>query len=229
MSKASRKARGKVSRKDRGLRGRTSPSLPKSSARLDREIDEVLAQPLAKPKTAALPARKIGLAPGGRPPTSTSDIRSPTSTSTEVRSPTSTSTEVRSPTSTSTDAYTSGNVTVTGGAGAGATTSVKIFTTPPKAAKDAPRRADSKAHGYRSRGAQNRMTDMIGATMAPRTPAPMPGIMRATGDRKTRSKRLRNDRSFESPDISVPKRPRYGKTDAQLDAEIAEALAGKKL
>jgi hypothetical protein len=50
-------------------------------------------------------------------------------TSTEVRSPTSTSTEVRSPTetstSTSTDAYTAGNVTVTGGAGAGATT-VKI-------------------------------------------------------------------------------------------------------
>lgn len=53
----------------------------------------------------------------------------PGGTSTEVRSPTSTSTEVRSPTetstSTSTDAYTAGNVTVTGGAGAGATT-VKI-------------------------------------------------------------------------------------------------------
>ena len=40
-----------------------------------------------------------------------------------------TATEVRSPTktSTSTDAYTSGNVTVTGGAGRGATTSVKIY------------------------------------------------------------------------------------------------------
>jgi hypothetical protein len=52
-----------------------------------------------------------------------SEVRSPTSTSTEVRSPTSTSTEVRSPTSTSTEAYTQGNftVTVTGGAGAGAT------------------------------------------------------------------------------------------------------------
>lgn len=50
------------------------------------------------------------------------------STSTEVRSPTSTSTEVRSPTSTSTQAHTSDNVTVTGGAGAGATTSVTINT-----------------------------------------------------------------------------------------------------
>lgn len=43
-----------------------------------------------------------------------SDVRSPTSTRTEVRSPTSTDT--------STDAYTAGNITVTGGAGAGATT-----------------------------------------------------------------------------------------------------------
>lgn len=67
-----------------------------------------------------------------RSPTSTStEVRSPTSTSTEVRSPTSTSTEVRSPTSTSTDAYTAGNVTVTGGAGAGAYTNVNIYG-PPK-------------------------------------------------------------------------------------------------
>jgi hypothetical protein len=59
------------------------------------------------------------------------EVRSPTSTSTEVRSPTSTSTEVRSPTSTSTEAYTQGNmtVTVTGGAGAGAT-SVEIHAPP---------------------------------------------------------------------------------------------------
>lgn len=59
-------------------------------------------------------------------PTS-SDVRSPTST--EVTSPTRTSTEVRSPTrtATSTDAYTSGNITVTGGAGAGATTTVTIM------------------------------------------------------------------------------------------------------
>jgi hypothetical protein len=52
-------------------------------------------------------------------------------TSTEVRSPTSTSTEVRSPTetstSTSTDAYTAGNLTVTGGAGKGATTRVDVY------------------------------------------------------------------------------------------------------
>lgn len=47
---------------------------------------------------------------------------SSTSTSTDAHSPTSTSTEVRSPTSTSTEAHTSGNVTVTGGAGAGSTT-----------------------------------------------------------------------------------------------------------
>lgn len=45
-----------------------------------------------------------------------SDVRSPTST--DVRSPTRTAT--------STDAYTSGNVTVTGGAGSGATTTVTI-------------------------------------------------------------------------------------------------------
>ena len=56
-----------------------------------------------------------------------SSVKSPTST--EVKSPT--STEVRSPTSTetSTDAYTSGNITVTGGAGAGST-EVHIHTTP---------------------------------------------------------------------------------------------------
>jgi hypothetical protein len=65
-----------------------------------------------------------------RSPTRTSsEVRSPTSTSTEVRSPTSTSTEVRSPTNTSTEAYTAGNftATVTGGAGAGANTTVHIY------------------------------------------------------------------------------------------------------
>jgi hypothetical protein len=45
------------------------------------------------------------------------DTHSPTSTSSDVRSPTRTATS----TETSTDAYTAGNVTVTGGAGAGAT------------------------------------------------------------------------------------------------------------
>lgn len=61
-------------------------------------------------------------------PTS-SEVTSPTRTSTEVTSPTRTSTEVRSPTrtATSTDAYTSGNITVTGGAGDGATTTVTIM------------------------------------------------------------------------------------------------------
>lgn len=63
---------------------------------------------------------------------SSTEVRSPTSTSTEVRSPTSTSTEVRSPTSTSTEAYTQGNftATVTGGAGAGANTTVHIHAPP---------------------------------------------------------------------------------------------------
>lgn len=113
-----------------------------------------------------------------RSPTSTStEVRSPTSTSTEVRSPTSTSTEVRSPTSTSTDAYTQGNVTVTGGAGAGATTSVTIYALPPVLAA----RADEFAHRVRSAGAAQRMTDMIQATGSPRVPGVMPDLMRATG------------------------------------------------
>lgn len=51
-----------------------------------------------------------------------SDVRSPTQT--HVTSPTSTKT--------STDAYTSGNVTVTGGAGAGANTTVDIHSEPEK-------------------------------------------------------------------------------------------------
>ena len=52
-----------------------------------------------------------------------SDKSGATSGNSDVRSPTSTSTDVRSPTSTktSTDAYTAGNVTVTGGAGSGDT------------------------------------------------------------------------------------------------------------
>ena len=88
-----------------------------------------------KAKPADTKAKPAAKAPGtkGNGPTS-SDVRSPTSsevrspTSSEVRSPTSTSTEVRSPTSTSTEAYTADNftATVTGGAGAGAT-SVNIY------------------------------------------------------------------------------------------------------
>ncbi len=111
-----------------------------------------------------------------RSPTSTAtEVRSPTSTATEVRSPTSTSTEVRSPTSTSTDAYTQGNITVTGGAGAGAT-SVTIYAPPPMQ----PKRADEEAHLIRSRGAADRMPIMIQATGAPRPEMLMPAIMAAT-------------------------------------------------
>ena len=82
-----------------------------------------------------------------RSPTST-EVRSPTSTevrsptSTEVRSPTSTSTEVRSPTSTSTEAYTADNftATVTGGAGAGANTTVNIYVAPPTPKNNIPKK-----------------------------------------------------------------------------------------
>jgi hypothetical protein len=95
-----------------------------------------------------------------RSPTSTStEVRSPTSTSTEVRSPTSTSTEVRSPTSTSTDAYTQGNVTVTGGAGDGAT-SVTIYTMP----VPQPVRADAESDLVRSKVSATRMQEMIKET-----------------------------------------------------------------
>ena len=112
-----------------------------------------------------------------RSPTRTSsDVRSPTSTSTEVRSPTSTSTEVRSPTSTSTDAYTQGNVTVTGGAGAGAYTTVNIYRLPSGAVP----RVDAAQYMVRSGGVANRIRDMIDATGAPRVPGVMPDLMTAT-------------------------------------------------
>jgi hypothetical protein len=260
-------------RKSHGVRGKQRKrkhANMKPSKKLDREIKALYGT--RKSHKIRGNAHKVDLAQRARPPTSTSDIRSPTSTSTEVRSPTSTSTEVRSPTSTSTDAYTSGNVTVTGGAGRGATTSVKIYTSP-KSDKEA-RRADSKSNEYRSRGSQNRMTDMIEATMAPRAPAPMPAIMSATDDRKHRGKRLRSDAQldaeiaetlakknregrprdsmiltksvttprgtaprgttprahtepFDRPSSKKESRLTYGKTTAQLDAEIAEALAGR--
>jgi hypothetical protein len=51
---------------------------------------------------------------------------SSTGNDSSVRSPTRTATEVRSPTKTSTQAHTADNVTVTGGAGAGANTTVNI-------------------------------------------------------------------------------------------------------
>ena len=112
-----------------------------------------------------------------RSPTSTStEVRSPTSTSTEVRSPTSTSTEVRSPTSTSTDAYTQGNVTVTGGAGAGATF---VYIGVPPISQ--PVRSDAETDKIRSVGSAYRMTKMIKATGAPRVKAVNPALMYATG------------------------------------------------
>ena len=86
--------------------------------------------PPADDKPAAKPIKKKGGSADTSGATSgNSDVRSPTSTSTDVRSPT--STDVRSPTSTktSTDAYTAGNVTVTGGAGSG-DTSVHITQVP---------------------------------------------------------------------------------------------------
>lgn len=106
--------------------------------------------------------------PSHPPYSSSSDVRSPTSTSTEVTSPTSTSTEVRSPTSTSTDAYTQGNVTVTGGAGAGATTSVFIGCFPEQLVK----RADDASNIIRSKGSAERIDLLMKDTGAPRVPGP---------------------------------------------------------
>jgi hypothetical protein len=83
---------------------------------------------------------------------------------------------VRSPTSTSTDAYTQGNVTVTGGAGDGAT-SVTIYMMP----NDQPIRADAETDKIRSSGSATRMTEMIKATGAPRVKAVNPALMVATG------------------------------------------------
>jgi len=112
-----------------------------------------------------------------RSPTSTStEVRSPTSTSTEVRSPTSTSTEVRSPTNTSTDAYTQGNVTVTGGAGAGATT-VYIGEGLPRQLE---KRADTNSNKIRSEGSATEMQRMIKGTGASRVKGVNPALMIAT-------------------------------------------------
>ena len=76
------------------------------------------------------PTSSMGAGEGNYAGPTSTEVRSPTRTrtATEVRSPTSTSTEVRSPTNTSTEAYTADNftATVTGGAGAGATT-VNIY------------------------------------------------------------------------------------------------------
>ena len=195
--------------KRHGVRGKRKRLT--TDKKLGREIHEALHNSRKKKRGvrgSGDPSPKLG----ARSPTSTSDVRSPTSTSTEVRSPT----------STSTDAYTSGNVTVTGGAGAGATTSVKIYPSP-KTAKESPR-ADKRANEYRSRGSQKRMTAMIRATMAPRAPSPMPAIMHATDDRKLAKTKQRDRLVAEADAGSRVRTPK--KSPAQLDREIAESLRG---
>ena len=80
----------------------------------------------------------------GRRNSSDSSVRSPTSTSTDVRSPTKTRT------ATSTDAYTAGNITVTGGAGAGATTVIirqRKASEDPRGGVHAPRNTDKSNKG----------------------------------------------------------------------------------
>lgn len=98
--------------------------LAKKSATIDADAEKTKSDKASKDTEEKLPGSTSGASSGD------SDVRSPTST--EVRSPTSTRTEVRSPTSTetSTDAYTSGNITVTGGAGDGANTTVHIHAAP---------------------------------------------------------------------------------------------------
>ena len=146
-----------------------------------------------------------------RSPTSTStEVRSPTSTSTEVRSPTSTSTEVRSPTSTSTDAYTQGNVTVTGGAGAGST-SVNIYRLPPGMVP----RADQAQYMVRSVGVANRMQRMIDATSAPRVPGVMPNLMEETGAPRP-----------QAPMYDIRGEPSHGKLIAVGGIAVAALAAG---
>lgn len=136
-----------------------------------------------------------------RSPTSTStEVRSPTSTSTEVRSPTSTSTEVRSPTSTSTDAYTQGNVTVTGGAGAGATT-VHIH----GSAQPESRRVDEAANYERSVGSAGRATALMHQTGAPR-PAPVRSTMVADGSPRASSPIPLMMAAASSPRVPSPMR-----------------------
>ena len=110
-----------------------------TSATIDADAEKTKAEKAAKEADKKSPGSTSGASSGD------SDVRSPTST--DVRSPTSTRTEVRSPTSTetSTDAYTSGNVTVTGGAGDGANTTVHIHV-PPKEDKRLPSGQGRKKH-----------------------------------------------------------------------------------
>jgi len=105
--------------------------------------------------------RGVGLDAPAAPTSTSSDVRSPTSTRTEVRSPTRTSTEVRSPTSTSTEAYTQGNFTstVTGGAGAGANTTVYIQ--PPAPPSDGGHLFQTEPASYQSRGLSPQLDSIV--------------------------------------------------------------------
>lgn len=87
-----------------------------------KEESEVKPKKLDKKSDSKTDDKKKDIKPTSGAVSGNSDVRSPTST--DVRSPTRTAT--------STDAYTSGNVTVTGGAGAGATTTVTIKSDPEK-------------------------------------------------------------------------------------------------
>lgn len=82
-------------------------------------VPPIATPPVAEDQPAAKPTKKKGSSDKSGATSGNSDVRSPTST--DVRSPTSTKT--------STDAYTAGNVTVTGGAGSG-DTSVHITQVP---------------------------------------------------------------------------------------------------
>jgi hypothetical protein len=89
-------------------------------------------QPIRAAEVAAEAAR------AKRPNPARTSTKSHTSTRTEVRSPTRTSTSTR--------AHTAGNVTVTGGAGAGATTSVTIRKNPSLVAVDPTKITPSNTH-----------------------------------------------------------------------------------
>ena len=109
--------------------GDTTKAMQSASEKTKTKTVQELKSPLdllgipktGAPKTGAPTPKKPNDGDSSVKSPTSSDVRSPTST--DVRSPTRTSTDVRSPTrtATSTDAYTSGNVTVTGGAGKGAT------------------------------------------------------------------------------------------------------------
>ena len=101
-------------------------------SKLHGKPGRIVVVPVSAPARVKSTRRNPGRSPFARihdrrNPTGDSSVRSPTSTSTEVRSPTRTATR--------TEAYTDGNVTVTGGAGRGANTDVTIYSSPARGAK----------------------------------------------------------------------------------------------